>query len=699
LNFLQELKRRNVVRVGIAYVVASWLLVQAADLILDLMGAPDLVLRSLAVLLALGFIPAVIFAWAFEMTPEGIRKESEVDRTASTTQVTAKKLDLITIGLLVTVIALVLVDRYLPGQAENGSEQLASEEADSLSATDDRAVPPVEKSIAVLPFTNRSNSDDDLFFTDGIHDDLLTQLAKIHKLKVISRTSVMEYRGTTKNMKDIGAELGVSTILEGGIQKVGNRVRINTQLIDVETDQHLWAETFDRELTAENIFDIQSEIAQEVVRAVTIELTPEELESLTIVPTQNLEAYESFLRGREIYYGVNYSAEKERRSRPWLEKAVQLDPDYVEALALLSQLYGQLLWRGIDTSPAMLEKYRAILDRAKMLNSRSPSVLLASANYLYRVEYDYAQSLILIEEALQIAPGNSEAWSDRGSSLRRLGRWDEAIESYRKSLELDPANRSNKALMVETMESIHDWEAILASTVSLEDARPDEMDIQLSRARAQYQLNGDIEPIKRALASMNLEGSTDYLVTSAWVHMMDRNPEAAIETLNNPIWMQMASYGNLQNFRLYQLAEAWLLNGTEDMAMKYFEVIVNSMEETLNSTIQVQCYGGMQTAISLARLGRLEEALALSEKLTSEIPYERDAMLWGWMMERQALVRGLAGDKKKAVEELRLALNTATALGSTAWDLHYNPIWDFMRDDPGFQELATPANLIRTQIN
>ena len=351
MNFLQELKRRNVVRVGIAYLVAGWLLVQAADLILDLMGVPDLVLRSLVVLLALGFIPVVIFAWAFEMTPEGIRKESEVDRTQSTTQVTAKKLDLITIGLLIAAIALVVVDRYIPGQPQNGSAQLASEEMDLPPADDDKAIQAVEKSIAVLPFTNRSNAEDDLFFTDGIHDDLLTQLAKIHELKVISRTSVMEYRGTTKNMKEIGSELGVKTILEGGIQKVGNRVRINTQLIDVATDQHLWAETFDRELTAENIFDIQSEIAREVVRAVTIELTPEELESLTVVPTQNLEAYESFLRGREIYYGVNYTAEKERQSQPWLEKAVQLDPEYVEALALLSQVYGQLIWRGIDTSP------------------------------------------------------------------------------------------------------------------------------------------------------------------------------------------------------------------------------------------------------------------------------------------------------------------------------------------------------------
>ena len=312
MGLFTELKRRNVIRVGIAYIVGSWLLAQAADLALDVIGAPDIVLRSLVVVLALGFFPAVIFAWAFEMTPEGLKRESEIDPSQSITGHTGKKLNLVTIAMLVAAVGFVAVERYLPGRPAAAPEAVP-QQAQLAPAGEKQVVIAAEpaaadkKSIAVLPFANRSNQQDDLFFTDGIHDDLLTQLAKIHDLNVISRTSVMEYRDTKKNLREIGAELNVGTILEGGIQKVGNRVRINAQLIEASTDKHLWAETFDRELTAENIFDIQSEIARKIVLAVAGELTPEEEQLLSEIPTKNLAAYEAYLRAREVYFGANYS--------------------------------------------------------------------------------------------------------------------------------------------------------------------------------------------------------------------------------------------------------------------------------------------------------------------------------------------------------------------------------------------------------
>jgi TolB-like protein len=248
VGLFTELKRRNVFRVGIAYILGAWLLAQVADLALDIIGAPDIVLRSLAVLLALGFLPAIIFAWAFEMTPEGVKRESEIDRSESITAQTGKKLNLVTIMMVIAAVSFVVVERYLPQRAAPGPQADSQPAAIPTPAQNaaEAPLPADDRSIAVLPFANRSNQDDDLFFTDGIHDDLLTQLAKIHDLNVISRTSVMEYRDTRKNLKEIGAELNVGTILEGGIQKVGNRVRINAQLIEVATDQHLWAETFDR---------------------------------------------------------------------------------------------------------------------------------------------------------------------------------------------------------------------------------------------------------------------------------------------------------------------------------------------------------------------------------------------------------------------------------------------------------------------
>ena len=354
MGLFTELKRRNVFRVGVAYIVGAWLLAQCADLVLDVIGAPDIVLRSLVALLGLGLVPAVIFAWVFEMTPEGVKRESEIDRSQSITGQTGKKLNVATIMLVIAAVSFVVFERYLPkdDSAEtvvpaNPAAAVQEPVADSNPA---ETTPATEKSIAVLPFANRSNQQDDLFFTDGIHDDLLTQLAKIHDLDVISRTSVMEYRDTRKNLKQIGAELNVATILEGGIQKVGNRVRINAQLIDVTTDKHLWAETFDRELTAENIFELQSEIARKIMQAIAVELTPEEELRLSEKPTNNLVAYEAYLKAREIYYNANYSRSREIAAVPLLEKAIKLDPEYAEALAMLADVLGLLYWRGIFSS-------------------------------------------------------------------------------------------------------------------------------------------------------------------------------------------------------------------------------------------------------------------------------------------------------------------------------------------------------------
>jgi TolB-like protein len=700
MGLFTELKRRNVFRVGIAYIVGAWLLAQVADLALDVIGAPDIVLRSLAVVLALGFIPAVIFAWAFEMTPEGVKRESEVDRGQSITGQTGKKLNLVTILMVVSAVVFVVVERYLPESIrvapQNDSEQVRQQPVEPEQAPVPARQPASEKSIAVLPFANRSNQDDDLFFTDGIHDDLLTQLAKIHELTVISRTSVMEYRDTRKNLKEIGAELNVGTILEGGIQKVGNRVRINAQLIEVATDKHLWAETFDRELTAENIFDIQSEISHKIVAAIAVELTPEEERQLSEVPTQNLLAYEAYLRAREIIYSSNYSRSQEVAAQPWLEKAVALDPEYVEAYAELADIYGQVYWRGIDTSEPFLAKYRGTINRALELNPDSPSALRASANYYYRVENDYRKSLALLKQALENAPGDVDLHGDIGLSQRRLGMFQESIASFRKTLELDPSNRYYLSLMAETMMAAGDWQDIVDNTEPLEDADPDELDIQLDRAQAQFYLTGNFEPLERVFQTMNLSDTTNYIITSTRVHWLQRDVDATIGVLNNPIWTQDSIGYVFQTSRDYELANAYRLKGDMEKADLHFERVIATRDEVMNSALQVQVYSGMSIALSLARLGRFDEALELAAQLLSDTPPEKDAMLWGWLFSSQAMIKGLAGDPEAAIDDLVIALETPSSFRITVWDLHYDPNWDFMRDNPRFVELATPPTVIRT---
>ena len=703
MGLITELKRRNVIRVGIAYVVAAWLLAQVADLVLDVMGAPNIVLRSVVAILALGFVPAVIFAWAFEMTPEGVKKQSEIDKDRSITHHTARKLDLVTIGLVIAVVVFVIGERYLPRPGEASvaavpAEQLVAEKPVEPVGRSEKNNPPMDaRSIAVLPFANRSNQQDDLFFTDGIHDDLLTQLAKIRELTVTSRTSVMEYRDTSKNIKDIGTELNVATILEGGIQKVGDRVRINTQLIEVATDKHLWAETFDRDLTAENIFDIQSEIARKIVQAVAIQLTPEEEKALSEVPTQNLAAYEAFLRAKKEGFRANYSRESEVVVQSWLEKAIALDPNFAEAQAQLADVYGQAYWRGLDTSEAFLEKYRSTIDLAFSLNPKSPSALRAQANYYYRVENDYEKTLSVIEEAIKNAPGIVELYTDRGVTLRRLGRWEESIASFRKATELDPANRNNHATMLETMDSINDWQGILDQTIPLKDANPNDLEIQINRAVAAMNLNGDLEPLERVLQKMNPVASTSYTSWAHRVHLYKRDFDATIEALNSPIWTSGSIDSVFLDFRNHELANAYRMRGDLETANRHYKMVIDRLEFALNSVIQVQAYLGMTIAISMAHLGRFDEALSLATKLTNEFPYERDSMLYGWLLTHQAMVKGLTGDQEAAMDDLEKALNIPTALRVHPWDLHYDPNWDFMRDNPRFNELATPNIVIRTE--
>ncbi len=698
VNLFEELKRRNVFRVGIAYLIGAWLFTQVADVVLGVVGAPDSAMRAVVAILGLGFIPTVIFAWVYEMTPDGVRKASEVDADDSITYETGKKLNIATIIMVIGAVAFVIFERYLPNPDGSGT---AATSTAAEQATIDVDVPqsggdelPVT-SIAVLPFANRSNEADDLYFTDGVHDDLLTQLAKIHDLTVISRTSVMEYRDSPKNLKEIGAELNVGTILEGGVQKVGNRVRINAQLIEVATDKHLWAETFDRELTAENVFELQSEIARNIVRAVSGELTAEEESQLDVIPTRNFAAYDAYLRGMEIINRANYARSEEEAAFPFFQRAVELDPEYAEAYAELAGLYAQQYWRGLDTSEALLDKYRRTLDRAFSLNPDSPTALRAQANYHYRVENDYWKSLELLERAIKAAPSDVDIQSDIGLTLRRLGRWDESIEAFSRALRLDPASSFNRALLIETMSSDGRWQDVLDNSVPLEDADPDNLDIQITRAFALLNLTGDLEPMERVFETMNLVGTTDYLAWSSTVHSYKRDWDRTIAVLENPVWTDLAVQLVGETNRLTRLGDAWRMKGDEEKARQFYERVIASQDEIMNSALQVRVYSGSHVAMALARLGRFEEALALADRLVKENPYEKDALVAVTPVFRRALVRGLAGDSDGAISDLEVAMNMNGALPPTPWDLYYDPNWDFMRDDPRFVELATPENLIQ----
>ena len=437
MSFFEELKRRNVFRVAIAYIILSWLMAQVAELLLDTFGSPDWVLKTLLALFLVGFPFALFFAWAFEMTPEGIKKEKDVDRSQSITPQTGHKLDRTIIAVLVLALGYFAWDKFaVEPTPEPASELVIEEHADVVPV---EPALPDDKSIAVLPFANRSTNEEDEFFTTGIHDDLLTQLAQISSLRVISRTSVVQFKNTSKSIREIAELLGVSTILEGGVQRAGNQVRINMQLIDASTDAHLWAQTYDRELTANNIFAIQSEIASAVTLAMRATLSPEEQSRMADVPTQNMEALEEYFKGR---------AEMDQRTLPSIESARmrfeharQLDPGFALALAGEAQAIMMLSDSGssygdipqVETN-AMA---RPLLESALQLTPNDPQVL-AVYGLLEGNEDNASAALEYYARSLALNPSSGEVLNWNRMALWGAGRMKESLETNMRMIEVDP---------------------------------------------------------------------------------------------------------------------------------------------------------------------------------------------------------------------------------------------------------------------
>jgi TolB-like protein len=449
LSLVRELNRRNVFRVGIAYAVVGWLLLQITDVVVPILELPDWVARLVLFLLVLGLVPALIFAWAYELTPEGVKREHEVDRSRSITGQTGRKLDKAIIVLLVLVLAWSAWDRWTAPRAV--VEEVPAAEAQDTSPA--RA----ELVVAVLPF-NATGSDDGGFLATGLHDDLLTLLAKLGAYQVISRTSMMDYAGTTKNMRQIGEELGASHILEGGVQARGGRVRINAQLIDAAEDEHLWAETYDRELTATDLFDVQAELATAIADAMHTTLSPADEVVVNEVPTENLEAYSAYLRGLaawELASGVG--GREDRDAIAAFEEAVRLDPKFAQAWAWLAAAHtkasGNLFEK--EASEAALEA----LARARQLRPGLLEAEIVWAEYQYRQMQEYARAMETLEALGERIEGNVYALSLKAFLNRRLGRFEEGYRNMQSVWRLEPRSPGTYFNLIHFAISVGDCDA------------------------------------------------------------------------------------------------------------------------------------------------------------------------------------------------------------------------------------------------
>jgi TolB-like protein len=334
MSFLAELKRRNVLRVAVGYAVASWLLLQITDVLSSVLGLPPLAGRFVFLLLVIGLVPVLAFAWSYQVTPEGLKRDRG---TGGGSVETARNLDRATIAMLIAVTAMVLVDRYLPREesVQEAHEDIFAESAvpeTSAASRSDETHDDNTVSLAILPFTNMSPDPENEYFSDGVSEELISLLMRVDGLRVPSRTSSFAWKGQSRDIREIARELQVGHILEGSVRKAGNRVRITAQLIDTTTDTHLWSQTWDRDL--EDIFAIQEDIAGHIVDSLQVVL---DREAIQLRPTENLAAYSLYLEGRQLFQRRGDGLAEAVRL---LREAVRLDPDFAEAWATLSLAYG-----------------------------------------------------------------------------------------------------------------------------------------------------------------------------------------------------------------------------------------------------------------------------------------------------------------------------------------------------------------------
>ena len=471
MSFFGELGRRNVFRVGIAYAIIAWLVVQVADIVFETIGAPAWVMQTLMLGLVLGFFVALIFSWAYEVTPEGVKRESEVDRSQSITGHTAHKLDRVITGLLVLALGYFIWEsRFAEPDAVPTADPVAVTTEDT-QPVEETVTPVSDLSIAVLPFDNRSNLADDEFFTEGMHDDLLTTLAKIGSMKVISRTSVMEYKDTTKKIPEIAEELGVANILEGGVQRAGNKVRINVQLIDANTDEHLWAEIYDRELSAENLFAIQSEISRAIADALHATLSPEEEQRIATAPTDNLEAFDHYLRGRQLM-ATRQVPKLEQATQEFLD-AVALDPDFA------------LAWVGVADSHSLLEGYATLpdgtfrdirmnaIERALAVDNRLGEAY-ASLGAVYVDDNEPGMAEEAFRKSIEFSPNYATAYHWFSNLLNdSVLRVPEALAYAQRAAELDPRSGIILSNLAGNVSDIGDYRGALRHARRMVETHPD----------------------------------------------------------------------------------------------------------------------------------------------------------------------------------------------------------------------------------
>src|SRR5262252_9383031 len=450
-SFFSELKRRNVYKIAVAYAIVGWLSIQIATQVFPFLEIPNWVVRLVIVVIAIGFPIALVIAWAFELTPEGLKRTEDVDASGERLPKKHAWIYIVLIGAVIS-IGLFFVGRYSARSTVTPRQDASRARTEAATVS---TIP--QKSIAVLPFENLSDDKSATYFAEGIQDEILTKLASIADLKVISRTSTAKYKSKPEDLKTVSQQLGVANVLEGSVQKAADKVRVNVQLIDARADSHLWAKTYDRNLA--DVFAIQSEVAQEIADSLQAKLSPTEANRVASAPTNDTQAYDLFLKGEfeQRVANSNFRPESFDQAARWYKEAIARDPNFALAIAQLAMCQLRRHWLTEPLSEADLMEAGRLAKQALTLAPDLPEAHVAVGLFHYYGFREYEQALTEFQRALELRPNYSLALQFLAFVHRRQGKWDRTVEELRKSIVQDPGDAYVQGGLAETYIFLRMW--------------------------------------------------------------------------------------------------------------------------------------------------------------------------------------------------------------------------------------------------
>ena len=542
--------------------------------------------------------------------------------------------------------------------------------------------PPVTKGIAVLPFENLSADPDNAYFAEGIQDEILTRLAKIAGLKVISRTSTQHYQGKSRDLREIAKQLGVANILEGSVQRSADQVRVNVQLIKAATDTHLWADTFDRKLT--DVFAVESEVAKAIAEALQVKLTGGEQRALAVKPTNNSEAYDAYLRGLAFEARTSTGVEK---AIGFFEWAVQLDPAFAVAWARLSRANAQVYLGGLDRTTTRRDAAERALNTAQKLQPSSPETLLAQAYYQYWVLRDYELAKATFGRVRELLPSSSDVPGALALIARRQGHWDKSVAYWEQTLALDPRNTEWLANAADTYAMLRQFPAALKTYDRLLDIVPNDPDTIASEAKI-YQAEGNLEQAGKLLAGVNAQTpSLEAFAAKMNQLFLERHFDEVIRLIHNRLteFRDLSDFERLADQVFLTLAQQCVgdITGARATAQQLLPALETLCQKDPDNA-------NFAEALSLTRavLGQKDAAIKEAERAITLLPSGKDAVDGPNAEENLASVEVLVGDKNRAIPRLQHLLEIPYIDYLTPALLRLHPRWDPLRGDPAFQKLC-----------